>query len=163
MFNLKPVNHIGRNVKIGKNVKIWHFTYIGDQAEIGNDVTIGSLTHIDCGVKIGKSVKIEGSVYIPPLTDIGNNVFIGPGAVFTNDPYPPSSKLAGVTVKDGVVIGAHASIKSGVTIGAESVVAMGSVVISDIPPRVVVAGNPAKKIYGVETYYQKKKDWESKL
>ena len=77
---------------------------------------VGSLTHIDYKVKIGENTRIEGSVYIPPLTIIGRNVFIGPGATFTNDPYPMSPRMAGIIVEDGVIIGSRAVIKPGVRI-----------------------------------------------
>lgn len=123
-------------------------------------MTIGSLAHIDYAVEIGSNVKIEGSVYIPPYTKIGNGVFIGPGAVFTNDPYPPSSKSDGVVVEEGATIGGNASIRAGAKIGRGSVVAMGAVVLSDVPPNVVVAGNPAKKLYGLSEYRKKKIAWE---
>ena len=93
-------NYISNKVKIGKNVKIWHFAYVGDDVEIGNNVKIGSLSHIDYNVKIGDDTIIQGLVYIPPLCRIGKNVFIGPGSTLTNDPYPPSGKLIGVTIED---------------------------------------------------------------
>jgi len=154
-------NFISKTAKIGNNVKIWHFTYIGDRVEIGDNVTIGSLTHVDYDVKIGDNTKIEGLVYIPPLSRIGKNVFIGPSAVLTNDPYPPSKKLAGVTIKDEAVIGAKAVIKAGVNIGKGSVVAMGSVVTRNIPDQVVVKGIPAKVMYSREEYDKKRKSWEN--
>ena len=44
-------------------------------------------------------------------------MFIGPSAALTNDPYPPSGKLVGVTIEDDVIIGSRAVIKAGVTIG----------------------------------------------
>ncbi len=154
-------NFISKTAKIGNNVKIWHFTYIGDRVEIGDNVTIGSLTHVDYDVKIGDNTKIEGLVYIPPLSRIGKNIFIGPSAVLTNDPYPPSKKLAGVTIKDEVVIGAKAVIKAGVNIGKGSVVAMGSVVTRNIPDQVVVKGIPAKVMYSREEYDKKRKSWEN--
>jgi NDP-sugar pyrophosphorylase family protein len=102
------MNHVGKNVKLGDNVRMWHFTYIGDGAEIGDNTKIGSLVHIDYGVKIGSDCKIEGSAYIPPLTVIGDGVFVGPGAIFTNDPFPMSPKMVGVTVEDGAIICAGA-------------------------------------------------------
>ncbi|MCZ6582654.1 MAG: acyltransferase [Thaumarchaeota archaeon] len=154
-------NFISKTAKIGNDVKIWHFTYIGDRVEIGDNVTIGSLTHVDYDVKIGDNTKIEGLVYIPPLSRIGKNVFIGPSAVLTNDPYPPSKKLAGVTIKDEAVIGAKAVIKAGVNIGKGSVVAMGSVVTRNIPDQVVVKGIPAKVMYSREEYDKKRKSWEN--
>ena len=93
----KVVNYISRDAKIGRNVKIWHFSYVRSNTEIGDNVSIGSLTHIDYNVKIGENTRIEGSVYIPPLTVIGKNVFIGtPADSLTNDPYPTSPRMAGV-------------------------------------------------------------------
>lgn len=154
-------NFVSDKAKIGKNVKIWHFTYVGDDTEIGNNVKIGSLVHIDYNVKIGENTLIEGAVYIPPLSRIGNNVFIGPAAVLTNDPYPPSNKMIGVTIEDNVIIGSRAVIKAGVTIGKNSVVAMGAVVTKDVPENIVVVGIPAKKKYSREEYDKKQKNWKN--
>ena len=122
---------------------------------------IGSLTHVDYGVKIGNNTRIEGSVYIPPLTVIGSNVFIGPGAAFTNDPYPMSPKMVGVTVEDGAVIGGRSVFKPGVRVGRNSVVAMASVVTKDVPPDTVVMGHPARPAYSRADYDKKKRAWES--
>jgi acetyltransferase-like isoleucine patch superfamily enzyme len=43
-------------------------------------------------------------------------------------------------------IGARSLILPGVRIGDESIVAAGSVVTKDVPPRCIVAGNPARVI-----------------
>lgn len=155
-------NFVAKDAKIGKNVKIWHFAYVGSKAEVGDDVMIGSLTHVDYGVKIGNNTRIEGSVYIPPMTVIGSNVFIGPAAAFTNDPYPMSPKMIGVTVEDGAIIGGRSVFKPGVRVGRNSVVAMASVVTRDVPPDTVVMGHPARPAYSRTEYDRKKKEWESK-
>lgn len=152
-------NYISKSAKIGQNVKIWHFAYVGDDTEIGDNVMIGSLSHVDYKVKIGENTRIEGSVYIPPLTTIGKNVFIGPGATFTNDPYPMSPKMSGVIVEDGAIIGGRAVIKPGVKVGEGSVVAMGAVVTKDVPPRMVVMGHPATVKYSRAEYDKKKAEW----
>ena len=152
-------NFISEKAKIGKNVKIWHFSYIGDNTEIGDNVKIGSLVHIDYNVKIGENSMIEGTAYIPPLSRIGKDVFIGPGATLTNDPFPKCEKMIGVTIEDGAIIGSRAVIKAGVTIGKDSVVAMGAVVTKDVPPGTVVAGVPARKKYSREEYNKKQKSW----
>ncbi|MFC5676981.1 DapH/DapD/GlmU-related protein [Aeromicrobium endophyticum] len=51
-----------------------------------------------------------------------------------------------VTIGDRVFIGANAVVQMGVTIGDEAVVGAGAVVTKDVPPRTVVAGNPARPI-----------------
>jgi acetyltransferase-like isoleucine patch superfamily enzyme len=154
-------NFVAGDAKVGKNVKIWHFAYVGSKTQIGDNVMIGALTHVDYGVKIGNNTRIEGSVYIPPLTVIGSNVFIGPGAAFTNDPYPMSPKMVGVTVEDGAIIGGRSVFKPGVRVGRNSVVAMASVVTKDVPPETVVMGHPARPAYSRADYDKKKRAWES--
>ena len=154
-------NFISEKAKIGDNVKIWHFAYVGENTEIGDNVKIGSLAHVDYDVKIGNNTMIEGLVYIPPLSRIGKNVFIGPSASLTNDPFPPSEKLIGVTINDNAIIGSKAVIKAGVTVGENSVVAMGAVVTKDVPPNTVVGGVPAKIMYSKEEYDKKQLDWKN--
>jgi acetyltransferase-like isoleucine patch superfamily enzyme len=153
-------NFISEKAKIGKNVQIWHFSYVGDNTEIGDNVSIGSLAHIDYDVKIGENTRIEGQAYIPPLSRIGKNVFIGPAAVLTNDPYPMCNKMIGVTIGDNAIIGARAVIKAGVTVGKNSVVAMGAIVTRDVPENSVVIGSPASIRYSREEYDKKQRQWK---
>jgi len=159
--NNNLINFVSKSAKIGRNVKIWHFSYIGNNTEIGDNVSIGSLVHIDYDVKIGDNTRIEGSVYIPPLTTIGKNVFIGPCVTFTNDPYPMSPKMTGVMVEDGAIIGGRAVFKAGISVGKNSVVAMGAVVTKNVSPNVVVMGHPATIRYSREEYDIKKEKWNS--
>ena len=152
-------NHIGEGVKLGRDTKIWHLTYIGDHTEIGERTSIGSLTHIDHHVKIGVDCRIQGMVYIPPGTVIKDRVFIGPGVVFINDPYPPSERLTGVTVDSDAVICASAVIKAGIFIGESAVVGMGAVVTRDVDPGSVVYGVPASPRYDIEEYKDRQNQW----
>jgi acetyltransferase-like isoleucine patch superfamily enzyme len=161
MRGRKPLNFIAEDAVLGKNVKVWHFAYVGSKTRVGDNVSIGSLAHVDYGVRIGANTRIEGSAYIPPLTRIGKNVFIGPAAVITNDPYPMGKRMVGVTIEDGAIVGGGAVIKAGVTIGKRSVVAMGAVVTKDVPAGVVVLGVPAKVAYSREEYEERKLKWES--
>jgi acetyltransferase-like isoleucine patch superfamily enzyme len=152
---------VSDKAKIGRNVTIWNLTYVGPQAVIGDNVKIGSLAHVDYDVRIGSGTMIEGCVYIPPMSRIGKNVFIGPAAVLTNDPYPPSKRMIGVTIEDNAVIGARAVIRAGVRVGKGAVVAMGAVVTKDVPPGKVVMGIPAKVAYSRKEFDAKMKEWES--
>jgi acetyltransferase-like isoleucine patch superfamily enzyme len=158
---MKITNFVSPEAKLGKNVRIWNFAYVGRGSVIGDNVKIGSLAHVDYDVRIGSGTKIEGSVYIPPLSRIGKNVFIGPAAVLTNDPYPTSKRMIGVIIEDNAVIGARAVIRAGVRVGRGAVVAMGAVVTKDVPPGKVVMGVPAKVAYSRKEFDTKMKEWES--
>lgn len=151
------MNHQGKNITLGQDVNIWHFTYIGDNTKIGDNTHIGSLAHIDRDVTIGKNCRIQGMVYLPPKTIIGNNVFIGPGVIFTNDRYPPSDKIEGITVKDNAIICAGAILKAGITVGREAVIGMGAIVTKDVPYEKVVYGTPARMKYSYHDYLEKRK------
>jgi UDP-2-acetamido-3-amino-2,3-dideoxy-glucuronate N-acetyltransferase len=157
---MSSTSTIGRNVTLGRGVKIWQLTYIGDDTSIGDETSIGSLCHVDSGVTIGRNCRVQGMVYLPPGTVIGDDVFIGPGVVFTNDPYPPSKRLKGVTVEDGAIVCAGATLLSGVTVGKHAVVGMGSVVTRDVPPGEVHHGSPAARRYGYGEYLERRRAWE---
>jgi acetyltransferase-like isoleucine patch superfamily enzyme len=157
----KVPNLISPKAKLGKNVRVWNFAYVGGDTTIGDNTKIGSLAHVDYNVVIGSDCKIEGLAYIAPLSRIGNNVFIGPAAVLTNDPYPLSDKMIGVTVEDGALICARAVVKAGVRVGKNSVVGMGAVVTKDVPPNVVVVGVPAKVVYSRDEYEKKRLAWNA--
>lgn len=73
----KVPNLISPKAKLGKNVRVWNFAYVGGDTTIGDNTKIGSLTHVDYNVVIGSDCKIEGLAYIAPLSRIGNSVFIG--------------------------------------------------------------------------------------
>lgn len=51
-----------------------------------------------------------------------------------------------VVIEDGVFLGVNSVVLPGVTIGRNSVVGAGSVVTKDVPPNVVIGGNPAQII-----------------
>ena len=155
----KVPNLVSPKAKLGKNVRIWNYAYVGGDTSIGDNTKIGSLAHVDYNVVIGKDCKVEGLAYIAPLSRIGDNVFIGPAAVLTNDPYPLSDRMIGVTVEEGSIICARAVIKAGITVGKNSVVGMGAVVTKDVPPNSVVIGVPAKVAYTRDEYERKRLAW----
>jgi len=151
---------IYENVELGNNVETGHNVLIRERTVIGDGTRIGTATVIDGDVKIGRNVSIQSMVYIPIGTVIEDEVFIGPNAVITNDKYPPSRRLQGVTIRRGAVIGANATLIAGVEVGEGAVVAAGSVVTRDVEPRTVVAGVPAKPIYSLDEYLKKKRAYE---
>jgi acetyltransferase-like isoleucine patch superfamily enzyme len=154
-------NLIAPSAKLGKDVRVWNFAYVGPDSIIGDNTKVGSLAHIDYNVVIGKNCKIEGLAYIAPMSRIGDNVFVGPSAVLTNDPYPLSDKMIGVTLESGSIICAGAVVKAGVRVGKNSVVGMGAIVTRDVPDETVVIGVPAKAVYTRREYEEKRRAWNS--
>ena len=76
---------------LGNGSRAWRPCHLGKGLKIGEQVSIGALSHIGNQVEIGKNSRVQGSVYIADQTIIGNSCFLGPGAVITNDKYPPSN------------------------------------------------------------------------
>jgi acetyltransferase-like isoleucine patch superfamily enzyme len=112
-------------------------------------LTVGDYTGISGGcsisvakqITIGKHCRLASEVII---TD-SNGHPAEPTARKEGAP-PTDDSIRPVTIHDNVWIGKRAIILPGVTIGEGSIVSSGAVVISDIAPYTVVAGNPARKI-----------------
>lgn len=144
-----------RNVKIGPKVRIFDFVN-AYECEIGEGSKVGAFVEIQRGAVIGKNCKISSHTFICEGVKIGNGVFVGHNVSFINDMFPRAINLDGsiqtdadwqlveTVVEDGASIGTSVTILGGVRIGAGALVGAGSVVTKDVPPRTVVAGNPAK-------------------
>lgn len=87
---------------------------------------------------------------------IGRKVLFGPGVVIMDcDGHPVDRTLpdrrehyrvAPVTIEDHAWLGLGCTIMKGVTVGHHAVVATQAVVVKDVPPHCIVAGNPARII-----------------
>lgn len=75
-------------------------------------------------------------------TIIGDNVVLRHnttiGVAFDGGPSP--------VIGNNVSIGANSVVIGGIKIGDNSIIGAGSVVVNDVPPNVIVVGNPAKII-----------------
>jgi acetyltransferase-like isoleucine patch superfamily enzyme len=151
---MRAKQDIGRNVRMGKNTKVYAPVNLFD-CQIGKNCIIGAFVEIG-KAKVGNNCKIEAHAFIPEGTIIEDNVFVGPHVCFTNDRIPracdekgnlagrKSWKVEGAVVKKGASIGANSTILPGITIGENALVGAGSVVTKDVPANAVVAGTPAK-------------------
>jgi len=157
---LRSFTVVYEGARIADFVETGHRVLIRERCEVGEKTLLGSGTQLDGPVRVGRECRIESNVYLPAETTVGDRVFIGPNAVVTNDKYPPSRRLAGVTIEDEVIIGANATLLAGIRIGSRAVVAAGSVVIRDVPPETVVAGVPARPIGTYSEYLEKRRKWE---
>ncbi len=135
---------------IGKNFQTGNKVNIRESNRIGNDVSVGTLSVIEHHVEIADNVRIHTQVFIPEYSVLEEGCWIGPNVVFTNAKYPlsPGVKdcLAGPIIRKGAKIGANVTLLPGVVIGENALVGAGSVVVRDVLPGAVVAGNPARII-----------------
>jgi len=143
------------DVSIDNNCWINHNAIIREHVTILEDSTIGSNTICENNVSIGKRCAIHNNTMICAETLIESFVFIGPGVSFTNNSpiahlRDIPSTIRGAKLRLGCAIGGGATICPGVEIGQESIIAAGAIVTKYIPSRIIVAGNPAKKIKDVD-------------
>ncbi|MCX8182326.1 MAG: hypothetical protein N3D12_04340 [Candidatus Methanomethyliaceae archaeon] len=146
-------------VELGDRVETGHGALIREKTTVGEGTRIGTYSVIDGNVKIGNNNNIQTGVYIPPGSVIGSGIFLGPYVTITNDRYPPTPKISGVTVEDEAVIGCRAVLIAGVKIGRRSVVAAGAVVTKDVDPETVVMGVPARAVMSRDEYDKKQREF----
>ncbi|MDB5996624.1 MAG: Acyltransferase [Pseudomonas sp.] len=111
---------------------------------------------------IGKGVWINLGCNItdPSMLRLGDNVGLSDCTIFGHDGIVHVLNARNGTKLDSVgpvdilancFIGHGAIVMPRVTIGPDSIVAAGAVVLRDVPPGVVVGGNPARVICTMET------------
>ncbi len=119
-------NNIGNYIKIGNNVGVGEFTYLGGAGglEIGNDCIIGQ--YFSCHPEnhqfgdTNKLIRLQGV------------------------------SRKGIKVGDNCWIGAKVTILDGVTIGSNCVIAAGAVVTKSMPKGSLIGGVPAKVLKTID-------------
>jgi UDP-2-acetamido-3-amino-2,3-dideoxy-glucuronate N-acetyltransferase len=141
---------VDENCKIANGVKIWHFSHIMSNCEIGENCNIGQNVVISPEVILGKNVKVQNNVSIYTGVICEDDVFLGPSMVFTNVTNPRSGvnrrgQYTQTIVKKGASIGANATIVCGHNIGEFAFIGAGAVITKEVKPYALVVGNPAKQ------------------
>jgi acetyltransferase-like isoleucine patch superfamily enzyme len=151
---------IAPDVKLGKGVRLSKFINLYG-CSVGDETKIGAFVEIQKNAHVGRRCKISSHTFVCEGVTIEDNVFIGHGVTFINDSYPHATTAGGelqtesdwrvetTVVKRGASIGSGATILSKVAIGENSIVGAGSVVTHDVPPNVIVAGNPARVLRSI--------------
>ena len=129
---------------VGTNPRVMHNFHCDD----GKNISIGDDFMANYNVTILDRARVT----------FGDGVLIAPGTVITTVSHAldPERRRAGictampVTIGNDVWIGANCTILSGVTIGDGAVIAAGAMVRSDVPPRTVVGGVPARVLKTLE-------------
>ncbi|MET0534861.1 MAG: putative colanic acid biosynthesis acetyltransferase [Steroidobacter sp.] len=122
---------IGRDVHLYSSTRVympWNVE-IGDWVALGEDVFIYSL----------------GKVHIGTGASLAYRAHVCAGTHDFSDPALPLLKPP-VVIEDTVWVGTEAFIGPGTTVGKGAIVGARAVVVKDVPPLHIVAGNPARQI-----------------
>lgn len=152
-FFVHATSIVDENVIIGNGTKIWHFSHVQSNTDIGENCSFGQNVNVGNNVRIGNNCKIQNNVSIYEGVELEDYVFCGPSMVFTNviNPrckYPQrgSEHYYKTLVKEGASIGANATIVCGTTIGKHSFIGAGTVITKDVPDYALMVGVPGRQI-----------------
>jgi UDP-2-acetamido-3-amino-2,3-dideoxy-glucuronate N-acetyltransferase len=146
-----PTATIDRPSRIGKGTKIWHYSHVMRDAEIGERCVLGQNVLVYTGVTVGDNVKIQNNVSLYQGVTLDDDVFCGPSMVFTNVLNPRSElsrrdEFQETPVGRGATLGANCTIVCGNRVGEFSFVGAGAVVTREVAPYALVVGNPARQV-----------------
>lgn len=130
--------HKGCSIKIGDNVLIYDGVAMYLDAD-NVTISIGSNTYINRRSEICCQSSVT----------IGSGCAISWDVSITDSDYHSANeknKTQPVVIGDNVWIGCKAVILKGVTVGDGAIIGSGSIVTRDVPPGVLVVGNPAKVV-----------------
>lgn len=153
---IHPTAEVSPKATIGHGTKIWHQAQIREDVHIGSNCIIGKGVYVDFGVSIGANSKLQNGVYVYHGVTVEDGVFLGPGVILTNDKSPrainPDGSLKSDTdwqispihIKRGASLGAGSIVLPGVTIGEFAMIGASAVVTRDVPPHGLVYGSPGQ-------------------
>jgi UDP-N-acetylglucosamine acyltransferase len=138
---------------IGSDNRIFQFCSIGEQPqdkkyageptrlEIGDRNTIREFCTFNCGTAQDSGVtRLGNDNWIMAYVHLAHDCQVGDNTIFANN-----AQLAGhVQVGDWAILGGFTVVHQFVRIGAHSITAMGTILLQDLPPFVMAAGNPAE-------------------
>jgi UDP-2-acetamido-3-amino-2,3-dideoxy-glucuronate N-acetyltransferase len=146
-----PTAVVDPGARIGAGTKIWHFSHVMHDAELGERCNLGQNVVVSPGVRLGRNVKVQNHVSLYTGVVCEDDVFLGPSMVFTNVTNPRSevvrrSEYKPTLVRRGATIGANATVVCGRELGEYCFVGAGAVVTRDVKPYALVVGNPARQV-----------------
>src|SRR5215472_5033980 len=149
-YFVHPSAVVDEPCQIGEGTKIWHFSHVMPNSQIGRKCNLGQNVHVASGVRIGDNVKIQNNVSLYAGVEVEDEVFCGPSMVFTNVTTPRShvnrkSEYRRTMVKQGATLGANCTIVCGTTIGRYAFIGAGAVVTKDVPDHALMLGVPARQ------------------
>lgn len=128
---------IGSNVFVGRNTIL--YTKDGD-IFIDDNVTIS----FNCDVFSANFVRLGKNIQIAAYTFLNGGSHSFDSLDVPVQEQERSGK--GITLEDGVWLGAKVTVLDGVAVGKDTIVGAGAVVTKDVPPMSIAGGVPAKVI-----------------
>ena len=140
--------------QIGARVILGDQSCVRERVRMGDDVVLGRGSLVENDTTIGAMTRIQAEAYITAYSTLEEHEFIAPCVVTTNDNFMGRTErrhalMKGPTIRRGARIGGGAVLCPGIEIGEEAFVGAGAVVTRDVPPRVIVVGNPARVLRDV--------------
>jgi acetyltransferase-like isoleucine patch superfamily enzyme len=140
--------------RIGARVIVGDQACVRERCGLGDDVVVGRGSLVENDTTVGARTKIQAMVYVTAYTTVEEDVFLAPCVQTSNDNFMGRTERRhdlrkGPTIRRGARVGVGAVLCPAVEIGEEAFVGAGAVVVKDVPPRVVVVGNPARVLRDV--------------
>jgi acetyltransferase-like isoleucine patch superfamily enzyme len=135
--------------RIGARVILGDQSCVRERVTIGDDVVLGRGSLVENDTTVGAMTRIQADAYITAYSTLEEHVFVAPCVVTTNDDFMGRTErrhelMKGPTIRRGARVGGGAILCPGIEIGEEAYIGAGAVVTKDVPPRVIVVGNPAR-------------------
>jgi len=157
--------------RIGRDNRVFQFCSLGEipqdkkytgeptRLEIGDRNTIREFCTFNLGtVQGGGLTSIGDDNWLMAYVHIAHDCHVGNKTIFAN-----GASLAGhVTVDDFVIFGGFTGIHQFCRIGAHVITAASSLVLQDVPPYLMVAGNTAQP-YGIHVEGLKRRGFSSEV
>jgi UDP-N-acetylglucosamine acyltransferase len=154
-----PHTTIEGKTTIGENNQVFQFASIGAAPQdkkynnepteliIGNSNTIREFVTLNRGTAQDQGItRIGNDNWIMAYVHVAHDCVVGDQCIFAN-----STNLAGhVQIGDWAILGGYTGVHQFCKVGAHAMSGVGSVVLHDIPPFVMVSGNTAQA-HGINT------------
>ncbi len=151
---LDQLNASAQNVRTGERLELCKRIF----GKAGNGLWLQPPFYCDYGknIELGDNFYCNFNCVILDVAKviIGSHVMMGPNVQIYTAGHPLDAKQRQqglefgkpITIGSHVWIGGSAVLCPGIKVGEKSIIAAGAVVTKDVPPLVVVGGNPAKII-----------------
>jgi UDP-N-acetylglucosamine acyltransferase len=157
--------------RIGRDNKFYQFSSIGEVPQdkkfhgehsalvIGDRNVVREFCTLNRGTEDGGGETCIGNDnWIMAYVHIAHDCQVADNTIFANN-----ASLAGhVTVEDYAILGGFTLVHQFTCVGAHSFTGMGSVISKDVPPYVMVSGNPAAP-FGLNTEGLKRRGFNSEV